>query len=187
MCRTQLYDQLAQLFRYPSQDYPGAVEQCRQSLRQQFPQLSDRLDRFSEHVHATRLEDLEELFTRTFDLNPVCCLEVGWHLFREDYNRGAFMVQIRQQLRSCGIVESSELPDHLSHILQLLGRLEDADAKRLSETHVLPALKKMQEGMIGKNNPYEDVLGVVQHLVEARTLVEASAVSQLADHPGRSQ
>ena len=70
--------------------------------------------------------ELEELYTRTFDINPVCSLEVGWHLFGEDYNRGAFLVRMRGLLREHGIEEGAELPDHLESVLRVL----DAFVKR---------------------------------------------------------
>jgi len=34
----------------------------------------------------------------TFDINPACALEVGWHLFGEDYMRGQFLVRMREEL-----------------------------------------------------------------------------------------
>ena len=39
-------------------------------------------------VEQHELWQIEETFTRTFDVNPACALEVGWHLFGEEYARG---------------------------------------------------------------------------------------------------
>ena len=103
--RTEVYDLLAQVLSYPREEYPGVVRQCEQLLRQESPAAARPLEHFAERVRTLPLEDLEELFTRTFDLNPVCCLEVGWHLYGEDYNRGAFLVKMRQLLRSHGVAE----------------------------------------------------------------------------------
>src|SRR3972149_5384978 len=94
----------------------------------------------SRPTSEARLEELEESFTRTFDLNPVCCLEVGWQLYGEDYNRGSFMVEMRQRIRSHGITETLELPDHLSNLLPLLGRMEPQEAGPLCASFVLSAL-----------------------------------------------
>ena len=173
--RAELYNLLGQLLSYPREEYPGLVARCRELLRREIPEAAGPLDTFADRVNGMDLEELEELFTRTFDLNPVCCLEVGWHLYGEDYNRGAFMVKMRQLLRSHGVKETIELPDHLSHLLPLFGRLDEQEAMRLSGSFVLPALKKMEEGLSGKNNPYEEVLRVVLRLVEVPALDSAGS------------
>ncbi len=102
--------------------------------------------------------ELEELYARTFDINPVCCLEVGWQLYGEDYQRGAFLVEMRARLREHGLAESAELPDHLGHALRLLGRLGTAEAGRFARHFVLPAVEKMRKGFGDPTNPYRDVL-----------------------------
>ena len=162
----RLYDLLARLLAYPDAEYPHAVRSCQQLLGELHPEQSESLDRFVSYVQGAALEDLEELFTRTFDLNPVCCLEVGWQLHGEDYNRGSFMVAMRQQLRAYGVPETIELPDHLVHLLPLLGRMEPGDAGPLCAASILPALTKMQAGLEGSNNPYEEVLLAVHRLLE---------------------
>lgn len=164
--QSRLYDLLARLLSYPGQEYPPAVRACLQLLREQHPECSESFDRFASYVEGAPLEELEELFTRTFDLNPVCCLEVGWQLYGEDYNRGSFMVKTRQQLRAHGVPESIELPDHLANLLPLLGRMEPEEAGPLCASYILPALEKMQAGLAGKDNPYEEVLHAVRHLIE---------------------
>ena len=45
------------------------------------------------HRRPGRPEQIQELYTRTFDINPVCTLEIGWHIFGEDYARGALLVK----------------------------------------------------------------------------------------------
>lgn len=162
----RLCDLLARLLGYPGTDYPMAARAAQQLLSEEFPEQTGHLDRFSSYVQGAPPEELEELFTRTFDLNPVCCLEVGWQLYGEDYNRGNFMVRMRQQIRAHGLAESIELPDHLANLLPLLGRLEPEDAGPLCASSVLPALIKMQEGLAGRGNPYEELLFVLRELVE---------------------
>ena len=162
----RLFDLLARLLSYPGADYALAARACQQVLYDEFPEQAGQLDRFASYVRGARLEELEESFTRTFDLNPVCCLEVGWQLYGEDYNRGSFMVEMRQRIRSHGITETLELPDHLANLLPLLGRMEPQEAGPLCASYVLPALVKMQTGLEGNNNPYEEVLFALRQLIE---------------------
>ena len=163
---TRIYDLLARLLSYPAADYPHAVRACQQLLREHDPERAASFDRFASYVQAAPLAEMEELFTRTFDLNPVCCLEVGWQLYGEDYHRGRFMVSMRQQLRAHSVPESIELPDHLANLLPLVGRMQPAEAGPLCAASILPALEKMQAGLKGHDNPYEEVLLAVRRLIE---------------------
>lgn len=110
---------------------------------------------------------LEELYTRTFDVNPVCSLETGWHLFGEDYNRGAFLVRLRGLLREHGVEESTELPDHLETVLRLLDAMEEKEASALAREFVLPAVAKMRAALAGSNNPYGAVLEEIERVLRA--------------------
>ena len=180
--RTHLYDLLARLLSYPAEDYPLAVQECQDLLRREFPEAPLPLERFAPHVASASLEELEELFTRTFDLNPVCCLEVGWQLYGEDYNRGSFMVKMRQEIRAHGIRETIELPDHLANVLPLVARMDPEQSGTLCASSLLPAVKKMQEGIKGKDNPYEEVLEAVRKLIErqaSRATPPAPALTQI--------
>ena len=181
-----LYDALAALLTYPDAGYAERVDRCRQALQDRFPEAASLLDRFAERtgvgcvkrsadapteppcVGATLdapYADLEELYTQTFDLNPVCSLEVGWHLFGENYSRGEFLVLMRQELRKHGLPESTELPDHLTHVLPAVARMEAQQATRFASTYILPALEKMQAGLAGKDSPYQDVLEAIRDVL----------------------
>ena len=113
------------------------------------------------------LADLEELYTRTFDFSPSCALEIGWHLFGEDYNRGAFLVRLREELARHGIQESCELPDHLTHVLPLLDRMRPDEAARFALACVTPAVEKMLAGLEGKQNPYEHLFRCLVAMLNA--------------------
>ena len=88
-------------------------------------------------------KELQELYAATFDLDPHCSLEVGWHLFGENYERGEFLVKMRVELRRLGVGESTELPDHLTHALAALGRMEPQEAAEFATACLFPALDKM--------------------------------------------
>jgi nitrate reductase delta subunit len=166
MDQTGLYNLLARLLSYPGPEYRLAARAAQQLLSGESPEQTGQLHRFSSWVQSAPLEELEEVFTRTFDLNPVCCLEVGWQLYGEDYNRGSFMVQMRQQIRAHGLAETMELPDHLSNLLPLLGSMEPEQAGPLCASSILPALTKMQKGLEGTGSPYEEILLAVRQLIE---------------------
>jgi nitrate reductase delta subunit len=114
-----------------------------------------------------QLSQLQELFVRTFDLSPVCSLEMGWHLFGENYDRGLLLVKMRQQLRTHAIRETNELPDHLTSGLRLVAVMQRAEGAYFVEAVVLPALQKMIAALEGKQNPYQHVLLAARNLLRA--------------------
>ena len=107
----------------------------------------------------------QELYVQTFEFNPASTLELGWHLFGENYERGEFLVRMREQLRRHGITESSELPDHLTHLLPLIGCMAHDAAAQLAGESILPALAKIRIAL--QDNPYESVIADIAEKLEA--------------------
>lgn len=178
---------LARLLSYPGEDYQEAVQHCREVLSQELPEAAGFLAQFAESVQDKSAEELEELYTQTFDLNPACCLELGWHLYGENYERGELLVKVRSKLRRHGIAESTELPDHLTHVLPLLGRMDCEEAGQFAGSYLLPALEKMLASIKGKNNPFENVLKAVERLVQTRTSVKTQPAPRQAEVPAAEE
>jgi nitrate reductase assembly molybdenum cofactor insertion protein NarJ len=107
---------------------------------------------------------MQEIYIQTFEFNPACALEMGWHLFGENYERGEFLVRMRAELRRHGIAETSDLPDHLTHLLRLAGRMEREEAARLAGESLLPALAKID---LAGDNPYRPLLDEIRRKLEA--------------------
>lgn len=165
---TVLYlgDALAAVLNYPGPGYRQQVEYCRQLLEEVDSEAAFLMGSFAAAIAQLSTAALEELFTRTFDLSPTCALEVGWHLFGEDYNRGKFMARIREELQRHQIAESHELPDHLTHVLRLVTRLEEAEGADFIAHFALPGVERMLASLAGKENPYESVLAAVRRVLE---------------------
>lgn len=167
---TNMYDALAAVLTYPGADCQEVVKHCvaNTQMAAVSKEARDLMSRFAEQVRQLSTEQAQELFTQTFDLNPLCSLELGWHLFGKNYDRGIMLVRMRQELRRHGIAESTELPDHLTHALRLLARMDDAAAEDFAGAILLPALAKMLAAVKGKQTPYENVLAAVRHIVHSR-------------------
>jgi nitrate reductase delta subunit len=143
MTQAELHDLVADLLEYPSRRGAEAIAARADALAAEAPELRACLAPLRAVAREGSLGALEESYAAAFDNNAERALEVGWHAFGENYTRGAFLVRMRERLRECGIEESGELPDHLSHVLRVLGRTEERQARLLSEAIVLPAVEKI--------------------------------------------
>lgn len=147
---------------YPDDGYRAAVNGCRDQLADGEPEAAAAVGDFCRAISELDDSELEELYTRTFDLNPVCTPEIGWHIYGEQYRRGRFLVQARELLRVVGVEERGELPDHLMSLLPAVARLGPEDAALFAGTYLLPAVDKMLTGFNDDTNPYKQVLQAVR-------------------------
>ncbi len=134
------------------------------------------LEQFREFVAETTQARLEELYTSTFDLQPVCYPYVGYQLFGEEFRRGMFMAGLREHYRTCGFAAGDELPDQLCVILRFLdGREPEAVERELVSDCLVPALGKMVAGFDELSNPYRGVLQALLLLFEGEAGLGAHA------------
>lgn len=141
------FDLWASVFRYPNEDTIANLRSLGAILEETHSEAVLHLADFTRKVRKLELFEIEELWTRTFDLNPVASLDLGWHLYGETYERGSFMVAMRDYLRTEGIPESGELPDHLSHALQLLGHWDSEKRAAFLRERLFPALNKVIDAL----------------------------------------
>jgi nitrate reductase delta subunit len=160
---TEGLDVLAGLLGYPDAGLPSRVHAglAGSTLG---PAAAAELERFAAEIAGMSIGDLQEHYTGTFDLDPACALDVGWHLFGDAHDRGGFMAALREDLQQAGVPETRELPDHLTRVLALLARGEPARAAALAAL-VAPAIDMVHRALAGRRSPYVHVLAAVQTVV----------------------
>ncbi len=159
----------ADLLAYPTPDTPHQALECLAQIQALHPAAASSLESFSARLEKLSLEQIQELYTITFDLQPVCYPYIGYQLFGESYKRGAFMAQLNEAYHLSGYSAGLELPDHLSVILRFLGldsaKREDDFSSALLAEGLVPALEKMLHTFTQHSeNPYFDLLSAL-HLV----------------------
>jgi len=164
-CERKVYAVLSRLVRYPVAGFEEASEEWMEQVRQLCPAAGTALDGFHEFVVQSTPEQLEEIYTRTFDNSQSAALDLGWHLFGESYNRGALLVRMRELLRQHDLDEGGELPDHLSNVLQVLAACDAETSRQLALEVVEPAVKKICVSLDSGQNPYESVLDAVLEVI----------------------
>ncbi|NOQ72865.1 MAG: hypothetical protein GQ574_12720 [Crocinitomix sp.] len=139
------YNLLANLFRYPQKGYVEQVDACVKFIQYQYPKAYVHLKRFQEIIHErANIYEIEELFGKTFHIQAICYLDLGYVLYAEDYKRGDFLVQMKNEQRKvnndCGV----ELSDNLPNALTLLPLLEDqVFLEELAVRMYIPAIEMM--------------------------------------------
>ena len=153
--------QWATLLAYPGPDYYASAGACFAAAP------SVEMEEFLQTIGGLSVEALQELYTQTFDWDPDRTLDIGWHLFGENYDRGDFLVKLRGELRKHGLAESHELPDHLSHVLQLLDRMPEGERAEFAAKYVLPALEKLRDGLAKTESPFLPLVIAVRREIAA--------------------
>lgn len=138
------YDLLAAVIAYPGPSFEADIERAIAFCEGEYSAATRALREFEQLVPKGDLIAQQELHTRTFDVQPITSLDIGYTLFGEDYKRGALLANLSAEharaKNDCG----SELGDHLTNVLRLLPKLSDA-AFREEFVRVLvgPALREM--------------------------------------------
>jgi len=156
-----------QLLSYPDEGTLEACELLYIILQSELPEAAGEVSRFGEYLEQHPSWELEEAYTSTFDVNPACALEIGWHLFGEEYDRGLLLVRLREELRRYGLSESCELPDHLTHVLPLIAAMPEDEAQRFVTACVQPAMLKMQQALARGDSPYQGVINALVAVMQS--------------------
>jgi len=162
----RLYALFADLLEYPTPALSRQARGCAGRLGGVHSEAAALLDGFLHSVKGLSLERMEELYTSTFDMQPVCYPYVGYHLFGESYKRGAFMARLNEGYRQYGYSAGSELPDHVAIALRflalgVLARNADFGRALLCEG-LVPTLGKMTKAFDDQTgNPYAAVISAL--------------------------
>ena len=160
-------DRAGRLVTYPAAGYVQGLDALAAAVEPLDGGAALDLAAFADSLRDAPVETWQELFTQTFDLNPVCALEVGWHLFGEEYERGAFLVRMRESLRARGISEGGELPDHLASMLYLAAQTDAEEAGLLVGHALLPATAKMLDNLEKCGSPFLPLMKAIRTVLAA--------------------
>lgn len=162
------YEHLARLFDYPQRDYPTWVQAVYDMLKGRHVLAAAEINLFAqalptdgEFLTPEALDEVQEIFTRSFDVQSITTLGVSYVMFGDDYKRGEMLVNLNRELRDHGIDCGSELPDHLPNVLRLIARWRDRELAEEFVREILhPALEMMiaefgQRRMEARNGLYQ--------------------------------
>lgn len=160
------YRYLSEMLRYPDPEMKYKTDNWERIVNSYGYHLLEKLQPFIVHIRTQPIAVQEEYYTGTFDVQPVCTLDIGYILFGQDYRRGGFMVNLKKEhikaMNDCG----SELPDHLPNILNLLPKIEPIVAEELIYSLLIPALHEMILKFRNGDNLYKALLEIIVAVME---------------------
>ena len=71
-----IFEMLADLLRYPGEDWLPHLADCARVLAPVDPEAARSLEDLVTSLEGRTVEQMQELFIQTFDLSPVCSLEM---------------------------------------------------------------------------------------------------------------
>lgn len=157
------YSWIADAFRYPA---PGRTKALWTGLSD-IPNgtVKETCTDFLSEIEKLSLNQWEELYTRTLDLNPQTAPYIGFQTWGENYQRGKFMANLSQTFQSLSIDLDGELPDHIVPILRYLEissqpMQELVDVLEPSITRMASVLRRADP-----KNPYLDLFEAILHAI----------------------
>ncbi|MBI5642284.1 MAG: hypothetical protein HY954_02290 [Deltaproteobacteria bacterium] len=169
-----LYSHLAGLLEYPKEDMKIRVEECVKSLAsdQSYPAVAvEELKKFQKDLEELPLDDLQGVYSYTFELTSDFTLDMGYHLY-DGFKRANKLATIKSMYREQGFpfeeIAKGELPDHLPIILYFLGSVKDEALKKdFRESFVIIAMEKLNKNFEkNKKNIYSHLISVIYRVLE---------------------
>lgn len=156
------YELFADILAYPASAIYDRSREYVSALATTDDTVCTELKKFFRTAEEISLSRLEEIYSRTFDLQAVCVPYAGCHLFGEDPARGMFMVKLGALYRSRNVKWDGELPDHISVMLRFLSVSDGGEERQeLIDYCLIPSVRKMVKCFRENDNPYQGILKAV--------------------------
>lgn len=178
----QVFNLLARLLDYPDENLLELIKKVSYliSVSQPVPdELLENWQRFASHAVAVKYTGMQEVYTATFDLNPVCSLYISIGLFgEENFNRSLFMARMVDAFNIYQFpLHPGELPDSLPVLLKFMPFITDHERREsfIRDCILAPAqecILKLSE----KNNPYSAAFRLIVHFAAQETNQETAHV-----------
>jgi nitrate reductase assembly molybdenum cofactor insertion protein NarJ len=139
------YQLISPLFDYPNQGYRETMQQVADGLRADYPTASVELEELLKLL-PTDVYEIQELYTKSFEVQAVTSLEIGYVLYGDDYTRGEVLSNLSAEHKAVANECGGELADHLANVLRLVPKIKDREILfDLMRLMVAPAVENMMK------------------------------------------
>ncbi|MCF8365524.1 MAG: hypothetical protein K9H16_07075 [Bacteroidales bacterium] len=180
------YHIFADLFRYPDQKLTDVLFDFQRLVVEHFPKLDEKARILVLAITKKSLTQQQEYYLKTFDVQSVCYLDLGYIMFGEDYKRAQLLVNLQLEHQKASVDCGHELGDHLPNVLMLLSKTNDPEfAQELGFVIILQAVRFMLAKFKNSDNLYKNLLEILlaflQQDFKGEGLAEYAMPEQLFD------
>jgi len=178
-----LYARFSSLLDYPRGDLKGLAQECIDALlgHKEYPAAAlEEMELFLQQISRMPFDELQSLYSYTFELNDEYTLDMGSYLF-EGFKRSGSLASIKGMYREKGFpfdeVSKGELPDHLPVVLRFLDFLKDeALSANFRAGFLIKGLEKQQKNFEKQTeNPYRHLINALWMVVDRDVKAEEKA------------
>ena len=181
--RKKLLQEMSKVLFYPEPSISETLNEISGLLSSYDSFCSARFESFRHQFEQWNETEREEIFTRTFDLSPVCTPYVGIHLFgEENYKRGELMSHLNESYHKVQYSSTGELPDHLGVLLPYAAQTSEEEFRSLVEFCLLGPIARMIQ-KLGDKNAYEVFLETIQAVLKKEAPGVSAAPLPVAQIP----
>lgn len=179
--RALCYQVVSNLIDYPSQELRERLPMLRSATaelpRAWAAQLTPLLDR----LEREPLLGLQSDYVATFDLKRRCCPYLTYYAHGDTRKRGTALLSFKSAYRKAGMVlDDSELPDHLSVVLEFAATV-DAEAGRQLLLDHRAGLELLRLSLTDIGSPYAGAVAAVSATLPKIRGAERDVVQRLID------
>ncbi len=163
----KIYIYMADLFRYPTANIINQLQRVSEMLIQRDVLFHTKFLAFHNFFNKKTITELEEYYIKTFDVQAICHLDIGYIIFGDDAKRGRFLYHVKEEQEKIGNDCGTDLADFLPNILTLFSKTTDSVlVEELAVSILLPALKQMVQKLENENNIYKIPVEILISLLE---------------------
>ncbi len=160
--------QLGQLLDYPDGDYLSNMEKLSASILSAYPKAAKQLQKFQAMGKGMAQGEMEELYTRTFDLAALASPYITGYIYGdENFDRGTLMATLSENYAQLGFDLEGELPDHLAVMLRFSSWLDGETLDELISYCLLKPVAEMVEQLKEADNPYFFLLSAIDTVLNS--------------------
>lgn len=167
-----LYTRLGELLRYPKEDVRPVVDECLNILTKgEYPdEVVNELKNFRNDLDRVALDQLQELYSYTFELVSDTTLDMGYYI-HDGFKRSRNLLTVKAMYRDKGFpfeeIAMGELPDNLSITLQFIGFLKDEELRKdFTKSFVIQSMEKLNRNFQSKKNAYRHLVNAVYRILD---------------------
>lgn len=150
------------LLQYPDGSLASSLDSVDEVMRECSEiEAMESLAPLMSYLRETPLLQLQEKYTRSFDLDPRMCLNITYHRWGDERERGNALARLNEVYKSAGYEAlTTELPDYLPLMLEFFSICSPNVCSRIVDEY-RPQIEALGSRLKEAGSPYSALFEVV--------------------------